>query len=69
LYLLGLPVARDMQGEVLTSVIDKQLLYKRNLKYINTYEKDRKGMAGKIVRSPEEEKIIKDRMRSLGNIN
>ncbi|MHB8154885.1 MAG: alkaline phosphatase family protein [Candidatus Omnitrophota bacterium] len=38
LYLLGLPVASDMQGNVLTSAIDPGLLKDSPVRYIDSYE-------------------------------
>lgn len=69
LYLLDLPVAADMQGKILVSSINSGLFNKKSARYIYTYEKYKKPVFQKPVRSPLDEKIIKDRMRSLGYIN
>ncbi len=69
LYLLGLPVATDMTGKVLVSAINEDLLSKKPVRYVDTYEKNKRPLSQKPIRSPEDEKIIKERMRSLGYIN
>ncbi len=69
LYYLGLPVARDMDGKVLVEAIKDSYLKKNPVKYIDTYEtQDRGDMIEKAVRSSDE-RLIKERMRSLGYIN
>jgi predicted AlkP superfamily phosphohydrolase/phosphomutase len=68
LYLLGLPVAKDMPGNVLTGAIDSGFLEEEPVRYIDTYERKEKKLFPRSVRSPEEEEIIKERMRSLGYI-
>jgi len=68
LYLLGLPLARDMQGNILASAISPKLLKENPLKYVDTYENG-KDVSSRIVRSPKEEEIIKERLRLLGYIN
>lgn len=69
LYLYGLPLAADMQGKVLRSILDLNLLKNNPVKYIDSYETDKKHLPPKPIRSPADEKIIKERMRSLGYIN
>ncbi len=69
LYMLDLPVATDMPGKVLTSVIDSRLLKKKTIRYIDTYENRKTEKPQKPIRSPEDEIIIKEKMRSLGYIN
>jgi predicted AlkP superfamily phosphohydrolase/phosphomutase len=66
LYLLDLPVAEDMPGNILQSVFNLGLLKKKPLKYVNTYENLTVKVAREPIGLPEEDKIIKDRMRSLG---
>lgn len=68
LYLLGLPVASDMQGNVLTSAIDPGLLKEKPVRFIDSYE-DGKSLAPRAAHSPEEERIIKEHLRSLGYLN
>ncbi len=69
LYLLDLPVAADMSGEVLVNAINRDLLNKKPPRYIYTYEKEKKQTMQKPIRLPVEEEKIKERMRSLGYIN
>jgi predicted AlkP superfamily phosphohydrolase/phosphomutase len=69
LYLSGLAVPLDMPGKVLTSALDLGLFNKRPVRYIKTYEKQRKKVSEKPFRLPKEEEVIKERMRSLGYIN
>lgn len=69
LYLSGLPVARDMQGSVLTAAVDPKFLKEEPPVYIDTYENGKKATVQKPARSPEEEAIVKEQMRSLGYIN
>lgn len=70
LYLMGLPLARDMRGKVLVEAVDKKFLRKNSIEYIDTYETDQKETKPpKPTRSPEDEERIKETMRSLGYIN
>ena len=69
LYLLDLPIATDMVGKVLVKATDVDILNKKPPRYIDTYEANRKPMPQKAIRNPADEKIIKERMRSLGYIN
>ncbi len=69
LYMLDLPVAKDMPGKVLKTAIIKPYLYMNPVRYIHTYEKDKKTTIEKPVRAPADEKMIKERMRTLGYIN
>jgi hypothetical protein len=69
LYLLGMPVAIDMKGRVLAEALNKGYFYANPIRYIDTYETAKEELPRKPVRSPEDEKIIKERMRSLGYIN
>lgn len=69
LYLLNMPVANDMRGKVLTGAINPKLLKREHVRYIDTYEDNKSIGTLKPVRSPAEESIIKERMRSLGYLN
>lgn len=66
---MGLPVGKDMRGKVLIEAIDDDFLGKQPIRYINTYETDKKEKSRKPVRSPSDEEKMKERMRSLGYIN
>jgi predicted AlkP superfamily phosphohydrolase/phosphomutase len=69
LYLLDLPLAKDMPGRVLKSAIVRTYLYMNPARHINTYENNGRIISEKPVRSPLDERIIKERMRSLGYMN
>jgi predicted AlkP superfamily phosphohydrolase/phosphomutase len=69
LYMFDLPLAKDMPGKVLKSAIAKSFLYAHRPRHIYTYEKNNKIISDKPIRAPLDEKIIKERMRSLGYIN
>lgn len=69
LYYMGLPVAEDMDGKVLVEGIEDDYLKKNPVKYIDTYETDKKDTIQKPIRSLSDEDILKDKMRSLGYIN
>jgi predicted AlkP superfamily phosphohydrolase/phosphomutase len=68
LYLMGLPIGKDMKGKVLVEAIDTTYLKKHPIKYIETYETSKQEKPQKPIRSPIDEEKIKERMRSLGYI-
>ena len=66
LYLLGLPVANDMDGRVIARAIDVTHLDQHAIRYIPTYEK---GSSVDVApRSAPMSKEMKERLRSLGYI-
>jgi predicted AlkP superfamily phosphohydrolase/phosphomutase len=68
LALLGAPVGRDMDGFVLTSMIDERFLKDHPVTYVDSYEKTGAAEAeGEPVTSPVDDEI-KERLRSLGYI-
>jgi predicted AlkP superfamily phosphohydrolase/phosphomutase len=67
LALFGEPVARDMDGYVLTDVIDEAFLKRNPVDYIDTYESGAPDAEGEALESPVDEEI-KERLRSLGYI-
>jgi hypothetical protein len=69
LYMLDLPVAKDMPGKILINAIGCCRLWINPIRYIDTHERDKKQLPQKPIRSPLDEKIIKERMRTLGYIN
>jgi predicted AlkP superfamily phosphohydrolase/phosphomutase len=69
LYYLGLPVAGDMDGRVLSEAIEKGYLRNNSIAYIATYEKNKKQNAGKAVLPPQEVEKAKAEMRFLGYLN
>ncbi|MFQ6082102.1 MAG: alkaline phosphatase family protein [Candidatus Aminicenantia bacterium] len=66
LYLLDLPVAKDMDGKVLTEVFEEGFLKKRPIRYIESYE----GEVG--VKEEERKKVLDEKLleelRALGYI-
>lgn len=68
LYLLGLPVARDMDGKVLTDAILPEYLEKREMKYVTTYETHEEETRDEHVQVAQTEidESIKARLESLG---
>lgn len=68
LYLLGLPVARDMDGKVLTDVIDEAYLKDHPVRYIASYETKRGSRTGKNSPAPAHtfEKEMVNTLRTVG---
>ena len=69
LALYGLPVGADMDGRVLTEVLEPEFLKDHPVKFINSYEEELEIAA---LRSPVESDIdqdIKEKLRSLGYIS
>ncbi|MCJ7579666.1 MAG: alkaline phosphatase family protein [Candidatus Aminicenantes bacterium] len=70
LYLMGLPVAKDLQGKVLNNAISKQFLRKNPAKFIDTYD-DKNSIKEKdlSIRDTQREEEILEKLRSLGYIH
>ncbi|MBN2206883.1 MAG: alkaline phosphatase family protein [Candidatus Aminicenantes bacterium] len=66
LYLLGLPVAEDMDGRVLTEVIEERYLRKHPVRTIASYEGD--APVSTAPRDRTFDKKILEELRSLGYI-
>jgi predicted AlkP superfamily phosphohydrolase/phosphomutase len=66
LYLLGLPVARDMDGKVLKDAIVPDYLEKNEIQYINTYDTGDMDDEQTRVAQTEIDDSIKERLESLG---
>jgi tetratricopeptide (TPR) repeat protein len=70
LYLLGLPVGKDMDGRVLDDAIDRNYLAKHPVEFIDTYEGEggsrREGPEEELDASMEEEMVA--RLEALGYI-
>jgi predicted AlkP superfamily phosphohydrolase/phosphomutase len=62
LYLLGLPVAKDMDGEVLLEAMEPSFIKDHPLKFIQTYEV-KNSQGNELVVGNE---MTKDQLRSLG---
>lgn len=65
LYLMGLPMAADMDGKVLNSAIDDTYLKEHPILRIKTYETGEKKQK-KVFRNKEEEMDMKKGLKSLG---
>ena len=68
LYLMDLPVAKDMKGKVLTDAIEEKYLKRHPIKYIKTYEKEKIKKIPIPVRSIKDREKIEEGLRSLGYI-
>ena len=67
LYLRGLDLARDMEGAVMETILDDELLSERPARFIDTYERPPEpGEPSEVDPELEEEMI--ERFRSLGYI-
>jgi predicted AlkP superfamily phosphohydrolase/phosphomutase len=65
LYLLGLPVASDMEGRVMTQVLDTDMLTSRTCYLVDTFGKaDRRAAP-----EDEERESLEKKLRSLGYIH
>jgi len=67
LYLMGLPVGRDMDGKVLIDAIDKEFLKKYPLEYISSYETLVKKEIINVESRRDRETV--ERFRALGYFN
>ncbi|RMF93253.1 MAG: hypothetical protein D6734_10515, partial [Candidatus Schekmanbacteria bacterium] len=71
LYLLGLPVARDMDGVVLTNIINEKMIASNPPIYIDTYympRKKKEKKEAKNKKSMSDEKLM-NKLKALGYIN
>ena len=67
LALLGEPVARDMDGFVLTEILDDDFEAANPVTYIDTYEHE-VAVSGEAPETEEVDDAIRERLRSLGYI-
>ncbi|HSF14450.1 MAG TPA: alkaline phosphatase family protein, partial [Vicinamibacteria bacterium] len=65
LYLMGLPVGRDMDGRVLTEALTPVLLARRSIGHVDSYDRAPRG--GPVRPSPLDEKVLRE-LRALGYI-
>ena len=68
LHMLGLPIPADMDGKVLTEAYKEDFLQKNLIKRKTKSVKDVSGQYGQNVFSPEEEAVVKERLKRLGYI-
>jgi len=66
LFALGVPVARDMRGRVLTDAFEPDFLRNNPVKFVPTYETGERE-AGEPIVSPVDE-AIKEKLRAVGYI-
>jgi predicted AlkP superfamily phosphohydrolase/phosphomutase len=66
LYIFDLPVAKDMDGKVLTEVFEKRTLDERPIRYIESYEGEEPREKGR--RDKELDKKTLEELRALGYI-
>ena len=66
LYIFDLPVARDMDGKVLTNVFEKKVLEERPIRYIESYEGEARIERGQ--KDSELDKKTLEELRALGYI-
>jgi predicted AlkP superfamily phosphohydrolase/phosphomutase len=66
LYALGLPVARDMDGSVITDAFEMGFLKTNPVQFIPTYETEPR-QTGQPMRSPVDDKV-KQKLKALGYI-
>ncbi len=65
LYLMGLPVGKDMDGRVLTEAFSPQLLAKRSVEWVASHDTGQRG--GKPLPSDIDEDILQE-LRTLGYV-
>ncbi|MEK6635385.1 MAG: hypothetical protein AABY38_03425, partial [Planctomycetota bacterium] len=68
LHMLGLPIPSDIDGKVLTEAYKEDFLQKNLIKRKTKSVKDVSGQYGQNVFSPEEEAVVKERLKRLGYI-
>ena len=66
LYLLGLPVAEDMDGEVLTEAFESEYLACHPVQSVSAYDADQSHDVSEPV---TDEKVLRERLRDLGYID
>jgi predicted AlkP superfamily phosphohydrolase/phosphomutase len=66
LYALGIPVARDMRGRVLTGAFEPDFLRSNPVEFVPTYETGERGVEEPIVSPVDDE--IKEKLRAVGYI-
>jgi predicted AlkP superfamily phosphohydrolase/phosphomutase len=65
LYLMGLPVGRDMDGRVLTEALAPELLASRKVSYVASH--DEGARRGGVRESPVDEEVLRE-LRALGYV-
>lgn len=68
LYLMGLPVAKDMDGKVLTQAIEPSFLEKNPIRYIDSYDKKETIQIPKKEEITPYDKELLEKLKALGYI-
>lgn len=68
LYLLGIPIAKDMEGKILTQAIEENFLKRNPVKYIDTYEDVEKRGLEKSTSDPIDKEQL-EKLKSLGYVH
>ncbi len=70
LHLMGLPVARDMGGSVLTGAIEQPYLKGNPIRYIDSFDDEKWEMTRDrpTIADPERDRAILEKLKSLGYI-
>lgn len=68
LYLHGLPVADDLQGDILSSLLTKRYLETQPVVHVDSYGDFSRERKVEVVLDPEASEEYEDRLRSLGYI-
>jgi predicted AlkP superfamily phosphohydrolase/phosphomutase len=69
LYLLGLPIPSDMDGEVIRGLFDEEDLVIRPPEYEEPHEPSGSGPSGFSIFSEDEEKDLAEKLRGLGYLS
>jgi len=68
LYLHGLPIARDLEGEILGDLLTPRFLERQSVLWVDSYGDFSKERPVDVVLDPEVSKEYEERLRSLGYI-
>lgn len=68
LYILDIPIGRDMDGKLLTQVFDYNILINKKVKYIDSHDRGIRDKKDNEMAASEADDMIKEELRSLGYI-
>ncbi len=66
LYLLGMPIPRNIDGEVLTHILDSRFVSSNPIRYQGAFEEESRV---KSIWSEKDDEAIKERLRALGYLD
>jgi arylsulfatase A-like enzyme len=73
LYAMRVPVARDMDGRVLTELFEEETLHQMPVEYVESYAHadslETTGTAGSPGLSDQQRADVRDRLRNLGYLD